>query len=150
MSDIVRTIRNGLESEISAEAGVNYKKLDYLEDVSKNSLRTSSLRYGVRALDSEQLPGVTKYMTFQQSFEIVLSKSYRESVLGDSPLFEASLDNDELMMRIYKRLINNKAGVPASVLNVTDLTLAQPEVLADEKVVVTRATVNILYRLTLI
>lgn len=150
MSDIMRTIRNAIESEIQTELGVAYKKLAYVEDVQKNSLRTSSERYGVRPLGSSQIPGVTKFTTFTQAFEVVLTKAYRESMIDDSEQVEKSLDNRELLLAIYKRLVNNKCGAPSVVLNVFDLVIDEPEYLTDDKVAIQRATMNITYRLTLL
>lgn len=150
MSDVIRTLRNAIESEVQAEAGSAYKKLAYVEDVQKNSLRTSSERYGVRPLGSSQIPGVTRYTTFTQSFEVVLTKAYRESNLDDTEQIEKSLDNRELMLAIYTRLVNNKCGAPSIVMNVFELFIDEPEYLTDDKVAIQRATMNITYRLTLL
>lgn len=150
MSDVMRDIKEAMESEIQAELGVSYKPLAYIENVEQNSFRTSSERFGVRALTALQIPGVTKFYTFTQSFEIVLSKGYTESSIDDSELVSKSFDNRENLLSIYKRLINNKAGLPSVVLNVFNMSIAEPEILSEDKVVVQRATVDINYRLTLL
>jgi hypothetical protein len=150
MSDVIRDIRDAMVSEIQAELGSTYKPLAYLEDVAKNSFRTSSERFGVRPLASSQVPGVTKYYQFIQSFEIVISKQYLESSIDDSEKVEKSLDNREIVLALFKRMINNKAGLPSMVLNVFDLAIAEPEYLEQDKVAVQRATMNIQYRLTLL
>jgi hypothetical protein len=150
MSDVMRNIRDALVSEIQAELGVNYKELAYLEDVTKNSFRTSSERFGVRPLASSEVSGVTKMPQFIQSFEIVISKQYTESNLDDSEQVEKSLDNRELVLLLYKRLVNNKGGLPLVILNIFDLNIAEPEYLEEDKVAIQRATMNIQYRINLL
>ena len=146
----MRDIKEALESEIQSELGVSYKPLMYLEDVKKNNFRTSTERFGVRALGAFQVPGVTKFYTFTQSFEIVLSKGYYESAIDDSEQIGKAFDNRENLLAIYKRLINNKGGLPLVVLNIFNMTIEEPEYLLEDKVAVQRATVDITFRLTLL
>lgn len=150
MIDSMRDIRDSMLTEIAAELGASYVQLPYVENVEKNNFRNSNDRYGVRALEASQVPGVTKYPTFTQSFEVILTKGYIESNLDDTPQVTKSYDNRENLLDIYKRLVNNRVGIPATVLNVTDLVVSSPEYLEDDKVVVQRATMNITYRFSLI
>lgn len=149
MSDVLRDIKEAMETEIQAELGSAYKPLAYVEDVQKNSFRTSSERYGVRALSGTQVPGVTRYFTITHSFEVVLSKGYIESALDDSEQTTKAFDNRENLLAIYKRLVNNKCGIPSAVMNVFNLVVAEPEYLVDDKVAVQRATMDITYRINL-
>jgi hypothetical protein len=150
MIDTVRTIKEGIESVISSVLGPTYKKLTYVENVEKNNYNVNSNRYGVRALAGGEVPGVTKNVHIVQAFEIVLSKAYRESSLNDTEQSEKSLDNFNNILTIYKELVNTKASVPSSVLNITDLQLSEPEYIAESKVVIQRATMSITYRFSLI
>ena len=149
MSDVMRDIRDAMLSEIQAELTASYKQLAYTEDVQKNSLRTSSERFGVRALASSEVPGVTRFTTFTQSFEVVLTKAYTESKIDDTEQVEKAFDNRENLLSIYTRLVNNKGGLPLVVLNIFNLNVAEPEFLLVDKVAVQRATMDITYRLTL-
>jgi hypothetical protein len=54
------------------------------------------------------------------------------------------------MLQIYKRTVNNKAGVPASEMQVSNLVVDAPEFIKDEKVVIQSATFDITYRYSLI
>lgn len=148
--DQMRDIRDAMEAEILAELGASYKKLAYLEDVAKNSFRTNNNRYGVRPLTSSEVDGVTKSIHLTQSFEVVLTKGYYESNIDDTEQVERSLDNRENMLCIYKRLVNNRAGIPGTVINIQNLVVSEPEYLVDEKVAVQRATIDITYRFSLI
>lgn len=143
-------ITTSMKAEIAAELGASYSELQFVEDVAKNSFRTNNNRYGVRALVASQLPGVTKHVTLNQEFEVVLTKGYTQSSIDDSSQVTKSLDLRAELLGIYKRFINGKAGIPGTVLNVTDLILAEPEYLEDDKVVIQRASMNIQYRYSLI
>lgn len=148
--DLMRDITTALKSEISAELGSDYRELDYLEDVAKNSFRSGNDRYGVRALGGIQEPGVTKMVTITQQYEIVLTKGYTESNIDDDPQVSKSYDNRENLLDIYKRLVNNRGGLPGTIINITDLTISEPEFLVDDKIAIQRATLSITYRYSLI
>jgi hypothetical protein len=150
MIDDVRDIKDGAEAVIATYLGSSYKKLAYLNDVEKNNYNSNSNRYGVRALSANQVPGVTKYPTITQSFEVVLTKAYRESSLDDTEQLEKALDNFNDMLSIYRELVNSKCGVPNIVLNVNNISIAEPEYIVDSKVAVQRATIEITYRFSLI
>jgi hypothetical protein len=148
--DSMRDIRDSMITEIAAELGVTYTTLPYLEDVEKNNFRSNDNRYGVRALISSEVAGVTKSVHFTQSFEVVLTKGYQQSKIDDSEKVEKAYDNRENILCIYKRLVNTRAGIPGTVLNIQNLVVSEPEYLVDEKVAVQRATMDITYRFSLI
>lgn len=150
MNDVIRDIVNAINSEILAELGSSYAVLPYLENVEKNNTNTNHDRYGTRALGASQLPGVTKYVTFTQSFEVVLTKGYAETSIDDNNQVSASLDNRANMLDIYKRLVNNKAGLPLVVLNVFGLDIDEPEYITESKVAIQRARMDVTYRFSLI
>lgn len=149
MSTTITDIITGMESQI-ATLLPTFSELQYKEDVQKNNLRASSDRYGVLAKASSEVPGVTKYLTFSQSFEVILIKKYYESSISDDKQVSAGLDLRDSALEIYKTLINTKAGAPAVVMNITELEMAEIEYLEEDKVAVLRSTVNITYRESLI
>lgn len=148
--DLMNDITTAMKSEIAAELGASYKELAYVENVQKNNFRTGNDRYGVRALQGAQVPGVTKNVTFIQEFEVILTKGYIESSVDDTLQVSKAYDNRENLLDIYKRLVNNRVGLPATVLNVFDLIIGEPEYLEQDKIVIQRATMNITYRFSLI
>lgn len=148
--DHVRTIKEGIESVAQNYLGPDYKLLPYLQDVTKNNYNTNSNRFGARALAGGEVPGVTKNVHLTQTFEVVLTKAYKESALADTEQSEKALDNFNNLLSIYKDMVNTKCGVPLIVLNVFNLQMAEPEYLPDSKVAVQRATVDITYRFSLI
>lgn len=150
MIDIIRDIKVGMEGVIQTYLGPTYKRMAYVNDVEKNNYNTDSNRYGVRALAGGDDPGVTNFVTIRQTFEVVLSKAYRQSSLDDLEQFEMSLDNFNNMLSIYKELVNFKAGVPLKVLNITNIQMSEPEYLVQSKVAIQRATMDVIYRFSLI
>lgn len=149
MSDVVRTITSAIKSEISTELGANYSELGYVLDITKNSYRQNNNRYGVIPKVATQIDGVTRYATYSQEFEFVLTKGYGQSQISDEKQRTAALDMFQLAHQIHKRLVDNKAGSPANVMNVNELVIEEPEYLTDEKVAILRASVQITYRISL-
>lgn len=149
MIDIIRDIQSAIEVVAATELGSDYSKLPYVEAIENNSFRTNTERYGVRALAATEVPGVTKTVHLTQAFEVILTKSYFQSMINDSEQVEKSLDNRANLLGIYKQLVNTRVG-NANVLNVTDLAVDEPEFLEEEKVVIQRATFNVTYRFSLI
>ena len=147
----ITDIKASLESELEAEL-TGFTKLSYVEDVAKNTFRKTGTKdcYGIRALGASQLPGVTKTVTLNQEFEVILTKGYTQSTVSDTSQVTDSLDLRAEFLGLYKRYVNDKGGLPGTILNITDLILAEPEYLEDDKVVVQRATMNIQYRYSLI
>lgn len=150
MIDSMRDIKNSMLSEIATELGATYATLPYLEDVQKNNFRSNNRRYGVRALAGVEVPGVTKNVHITQSFEVVLTRGYLESKLNDTEQVDKSYDSRENMLDIYKRLVNTRAGIPDTVLNIQNLVVSEPEFLVEEKVAIQRATMDITFRFSLI
>jgi hypothetical protein len=148
--DLVREIKNSMESVIQSTLGSGYKKLAYVENVEANNYFGNSERYGVRVLSGNEVPGVTKNIHITQTFEVVLTKAYLVSNIDETEKVDKSLDNIENILDVYKDLVNTKAGVPLKVLNITNLVLEEPEFLAESKVAVQRATIDITYRFSLI
>ena len=149
MSTVMSDLKDSILTEIQSELGSSYKELAYIENIDKNSFLTSNDRFGVRALTAIQQPGVTKYTTFSQSFEIVLTKGYIQSSIDDTEQVNKSYELRASMLDIYQRLVNNKAGAPSLVMNIFNLVIQDPEYLDEDKVVIIRATMDIFYRIIL-
>lgn len=146
----INDIIAGLSSRVSAVLGPDYSQLPYVIDVSKNNYNSNAKRYGVRALTATETASVTKNVTQLQSFEITLTDAYYESKLDDSAAVQTAHNLQDSVLDIYKDLINTKAGAPSVVMNISNLIVSEPEYLDDSKVVVIRATMDILHRISLI
>lgn len=148
-TDIVQQITDGMTLEIATTLGATYKELPYIYDVAKNNFRTSKSRYGVRPLSTSEINGVVKATTHTQAFEVVLTEGYIESAIGDSKIQQMALLAFENMYTLYQQIVKSKAGIPNSVLLVGDLAISEPEILEEDKVLILRASINILYRIEL-
>jgi len=150
MSTLVTDLLASIKSTVGTTLGVEYSEIPYVTDVSKNNFNSNHNRYGVQSLASNETDSVTKFVTMLQSFEVVLTKAYVDDGISDSDKQSKTVDAQDLVYDIYRDLVNTKAGLPAIVINITDLEMSNPEYLDEEKVVVIRASFNVLYRFTLI
>ena len=148
MSTVMATLKTSIAGRIVA-VDSTLLPLSYTEDVAKNNLVQAGNRYAVRPLDATEVPGVTRFVTLDQTFEILLTNQYFEDKISDAKKVTASLDCRAKLLDIYKDLVQTKAGSPSLVLQVRDLEIQSPEFLESEKVVVQRATVTVTYRLTI-
>lgn len=150
MSTITNDLLTGIKATVATTLGSEYAELPYATDISKNNFNSNHNRYGVLADSSSQADSVTKFVTMSQSYEVVLTKAFIDDGISDTDKQDQTTAAQDLVFDIYKDLVNTKAGMPSIVLNITDLNVEAPEYLDDEKVVVIRASINILYRFTLI
>lgn len=148
--DLMNDIRQSMETEALVVLGNSYQKLAYVENVQKNNFRTGNDRYGVRALDALQNPGVTKQVTLTQTFELILTKGYVDSAISDNNQVSKAYELRAKVLEIYKHFINTKAGIPGTVLNINGLNVSSPEYLEDDKLVIQRATMDVTFRYSLI
>ena len=146
----VTSILNGIKGGMATTLGVEFSELPYVNDVEKNNFNSNHNRYGVTAKASFQAETVTKVITMDQTFEMVITKAYIEDGISDDDSRAKNLEIQDLYLDIFKTIYNTKAGDPASVLNVSSLTVAEPEYLIEEKVIVLRASINVLHRFSLI
>ena len=150
MSTIVNDLLASITTSVGTTLGSEYAELPYKTDVSKNNFNTNNNRYGVLANASLQVDSVTRFVTMSQAYEVVLTKAYADDGISDDDKQAQTSDAQDLVYDIYKSLVNTKAGIPSVVINITDLSIEVPEYLTEEKVVVIRASFNVLYRFTLI
>ncbi len=149
MATEITDIVNALDAQIASEVPT-WKELPYKIDVEKNNYINQSDRYGTRALAQFQTDSVTKFLTFSGSFEVVLTQGWQQSSIQDQSKLDAGLALRELMLDLFIRFVNNKGGLPGTVLNITDLSQGEIEYLNEDKVAILRSTMNITYRLSLI
>lgn len=144
ISDII----TALQTRVAAVT--TYSQLPYVIDVDKNSFKLSQQGYAVRpALASETL-SVTKNLTYLQTFEVVLTKGYIQSSVDDSSLQSAIKTNSDLMHSVFVDLEKTRGGLPATILNILDFIIVEPEIIEESKVVVITGQFSILYRLSTI
>lgn len=151
MSNVASLIHTQLEACLAVEAGIEYKELKYLDDLTANSFTGGNdKRFGVRPLgatindDAE----VNKSLTYSQTFQFVLTKGCYLSGVSDRGKYDAYLELHEIALRFNSKVKGTKAGVPTRVLNTLSFEIDPPEFL-DDKVAVLTGNIEIIYRLTL-
>jgi len=150
MSVLINDLLAGIKTRVSTVLGSEFSELPFLIDVSQNNFNQNHNRYGVIPQASFETDSVTKYVTMEQVFQVVLTKAFIDDGISDADKQAKRTELQDLFLDIYKDLINTKAGVPSIVMNITDLNVEDAEYLDEEKVVVMKASINILYRFTLI
>lgn len=150
MSNPMEDIKDSIEAELVGILPADYQKLAYLEDVEKNNWKQIDQGYGVRGKALNETAGVTKTYTMLQVFEVVLTKRYNQSLKNEDELQQTSFDLRGLCFDIYKKMVNDHAGLPGTVMNVSGLFIAEPEPDDEAKVITQRMEFNILYRISLI
>jgi len=152
MSTILMDLKTTLVGCLGSVTGPEYNELKYLSDLDKNAFGNGkTCRYGIKpGFTTELEPGVVKALTYQQTFEFVLTKGFcGQSGVSDEGAYKSFCDLHQIALEFEKKLVNTKAGLPSRVLNVVNMTIDEPEFL-QEKVTVLKGTFDVIYRLTLI
>ncbi len=151
LGSIIEDLVESINTEVQGVPGVSFKPLQYVLDVERNSFRGNNDRFGVIHGEANQLPGVTRFATWNQSYTIVLTTGYVESAKDDLKARNASIELYDLMHKIHKQLIQQKCGEPSIVLHVpSTIEIEEPEYLDEEKVTILRANIEIQYRYDLV
>jgi hypothetical protein len=149
MSNAIQQIKESIENRINLVLPGSWVPLSYVEEIEKNSFRGVTERYAVRPLEATETSGVVGTATFQQQFEIVLTKLYFESNVNENKKIATGLELREFCLDVYRELIHTKAGLPTRVMNVSELVIAEPQYLTESFVVVQRAQLLITWRINL-
>jgi hypothetical protein len=137
MANIVEQILTETKSLMATELGGDYQELAFIYDVEKNNLRGARMAYGVRPVDASSAATLTRSYTLDHVFEIILTDTFAR---GDSDAQrETSLNTMyDKADEIFKSLVNHKINLPSTVLNVEEPSIAEPEFLDDNKLIVLR------------
>ena len=146
---IITDLTSGIESTMATTLGAAYSKLPYVNDITKNNFNANNNRYGVLVGSSSQSDTVTKHVTMSQSFTMVITKAYIDDGVSDTDSQSKQQEIQDLVLDVFKDLYNTKAGVPLIFLNITDLSVGEPEIVNESEFLAIRASFNILYRFSL-
>lgn len=148
MSSNVSSLIAAIKTRVAAVAST-YSEISYAKDLSKNSFKGNFKRYGVIPLSSNESSSVTRALTVDQSFQLILTDGFINTAMSDSSEQAASIALQDLANDIYIDLVNTKAGSSSICLQVYDLSLDSPETLQDQSVVIQKSTFKIKYRINL-
>lgn len=145
----VKQITDGINSKINGLFSPSYKQLSYIQNVEANNFIVSKNGYGARPLSLVEFSGAVKTLSYRHTFEIVFTKGYLHSNINDNELNQCIFDLYSNTFDTFAELERTKIGLPAIVLNVDNLLIQEPQILDEDKVVVLRANVDVLYRFNL-
>jgi hypothetical protein len=143
----VSSLVTSIKTRAASVLGGTYSEIAYVNDIKKNSFKGNEKRYGVIAKDGDQIDGVNRHITIEQTFEVVLTDNFMNTSMSDSAQQVTNATLQDLCVDIYKDLASTKCGANPNVLIVTDLSLNEPETL--DSIVVQRCSFNIKYRTAL-
>lgn len=145
MATIVKQINDAVEARITI-ALPDYALLNYKIDVAKNNFVTNNKRFGVVPLDADPAPTILKHYSLDHNYLITLTHGYINQQTNDADQREKTFVLYDATDKIYIDILNTKAGIPNIILNIRSISLAEPEYLEDEKVVILRSLVQVRYR----
>jgi hypothetical protein len=122
-------ILNAIESRVNAVLPA-YKRLKYSYDVEKNNKRASDDAYGIGAGAGSSVEGTFRTITMDQEFFVILTKDFggRSDDNAERTALKAIYDD---METLYRDLFQSKIGIPSVVYLVSELSLDEPEKIAD-------------------
>lgn len=151
MATVGRLIRDSLTTCLASTAGSEYIILKYLDNLEKNSFtQGKDKRYGVRpgATPETEEVGVTKSVTYTQTFQFVLTKEFCNDGVSDTAQYEAFMDLHEIALRFINKVIAARSGLQARVVHAKDAVIDEPQFIEDSVAVLT-GNIDIVYRLIL-
>lgn len=147
--DIIKELIEGFENTIQTVLGSDWKKLDYIFEIDKNSLSRNSKRFGVRAVSGISDSGVTRALTMNHDFEIILTDSYINKDGSDEKQRELVDELHKKIFEIFNSIFLTKAGKPQYIMNLNKLNLNEIEFITDDNITILRSQITVIYRQSL-
>lgn len=141
----VNNLVDSLTTLTGTYLGASYSELKYKYDITQNFIKGASSKYGVLAGDITGTIGATCFVTVDQTYEIVLTNTYKTINSNDVSKDEARIELQDISLNLYTDIIDKKAGRPDIVMNIRDLTSVLED-LDEDKLVVCRLQFTIQYR----
>ena len=145
----VNTILAGIETRLAAVL-TTFTQLSHVLNISRQSFANDNDYYGVYPSAAVEVEGVHTAYTVRQTFNVVLTRGYITSAQGDSGIVTIIEDLYDSMHDVFVDLHKQKAGAPSVVMVVNNRSIEDHEVLEDQKIVVLRGSIDILYRVSLL
>lgn len=143
VTDLVTSIK----SRMATVLGATYSELSNVTEIEKNAFKGADKRYGVMANQADEVEGTVCHLTVDQAFEITLTDGYFSNIkASDADKRAKTLALQDKISEVYRDIKTNKAGRPDLVIHTFGLSIAEPEFLEENHVVVVNATFTIKYR----
>lgn len=148
---IIKEIRDNIETRMANILGSDYSKLSYVVDITDNTFKGNSKRYGVRPLGSVETDGQTCSFTMDHSFQLYLVDSYNSGALAqvsDDLKADIAVEMQDLALEIYNDLAENRSTLSTTgrVFIVNQLNIEEVEYIEESKIGILRFDINIKYK----
>lgn len=139
------SISASIKAKTLAFLGSPWSELGYSRDVEKNSNKSMTKRYGVNPKGANEAPELTRNITAEHEFEVVLTDNYINTTMSDSNEQTVVQDLQDKSFSLYRYFIETRLN-NLNVINITDFTMQESETNEDSKQVTQRFTFNVRYR----
>ena len=145
MATIVQNIIANAKSTAATVCGADYKELRFVYAVDKNDIRSAEKGYGIRPLPAVPAESITKHYTLDHQFELVLTDTIGRSD-DDSQRTDALNTMYDKADEFFKSIVNTKLNLAATILNISEPSISEPEFVLDNKLVILRMQFTVKYR----
>ena len=142
----VTEVLTALRTEVADVLGSDWSRMAYVYNPSKNDFRAGDMGYGVRALDAVEDNLINKQIDVIHTFEVLLSR-YFLNRSNDENIEDVISELQDRTQDIYKRVLYTKLG--GRILLASALSIAEPEIIEDNEVIVQRFSFDVRYRIKL-
>lgn len=141
---IVSTLIAGIKSNCGIFLGPTFSEVNFGIDIEHNRSKQASKGYAVLPESATQEDSIGA-LVMDQNFRVRLTDTFNPGKTGDSNVQTTTNSLYDKVYALYEYLVNNKCGVPASVLNTYGLEVSSPLYLEDG-VVILELTFTIKHR----
>lgn len=146
MSTTVNDIITGIKGRITTVFGSGYVNAPYGVDFLKNSQKNSGKIYSVLPGTISNVQTVTRSVTYDQEFNIMIGDTYINKSMSDDLQQTAAITLIELAKNLFKDVLDSKCGVPSICLNTTQLQVEEPVHVPESKLVIIEMSFIVKYR----
>lgn len=141
----VGDIRTELNTLAAATFPASFNQLRKVFNVETNDLRNLREGYGIRVLDGAQNNDVTKSLTIDSTWELILTNTNTDD--RDDAVTQNVIDDlHDKADDFFAAVVNTKVNLPSLVVFVGDESFSEPELLEENKYVILRFQFTIRYR----
>lgn len=147
MAQQVQNIITEANAIAASYLGANWKSLRYVLEIAKNDIRSGYQAYGVRPLEASSVSGPIGFYSLDHRFELVLCSTYARHD-SDSEIYTVLYDLYDKADEIYQLFEGTKLNLVGTVLLLSEPSVSEPEVLAEQGLVALRNQFTVRYRST--
>jgi len=145
----VEQISDAIKSRIKA-IFPDYKELDFSYFPEKNNFYNNFLRFGVTVAAASSTATITKSLSFNHDFKILLTDCYKATDEDEIDLTTKIFNVQDRMNDILKDLYRTNLGLINLVFQVTPLGIEAPLIVEQQQLIILTSSLNVTYRLDLI